>query len=197
MKGPRAVCGLAMLAAGLTLAGAAQAEDRQDFETCLAVAMDQFERSLRRNPGPAQPDVSLLSQRHVLVCGGAGIQTCDLQDDRIACQEDLRARQDALTALILGSLPTPDALQTPASHWSDGLYPTLWNIAHGRSAGPDCAGQRPLLEAWCDAVEANRRLATAVMAWQLARLLDAVPSAVEVGWSAPAPPPRPQPRPEL
>ena len=179
----------------LACAGGAQAQEREDFATCLAGAMDRFERSLRRNPGPADPDVALLTQRYVLICGGAGIQTCDLQEDRVACQAALRAEQDTVTASVLAALPAPEALTAPASHWSDNLYPTLWEIARGSSAGPDCTGQRALLEAWCEAVEANRRLAAAVMTWQLARLLEAVPSAVEAGWARPAPPPRPAPRP--
>ncbi len=172
-----------------------RAEERADFETCIAAAMGRFERALRRNPGPDAPDIRLLSQRDVLVCGGAGIQSCDLQDDRIACQAALTAEHDALTASILSALPEPDALSAPETQWSAGLYPQMWEIARGSSAGPDCSGQRPLLEAWCDAVEANRRLASAVMTWQLARLLHAVPSAVEAGWAAPAPPPMPTPRP--
>ena len=165
-------------------ASAGQAQEREDFATCLAGAMDRFERSLRRNPGAGDPDVALLTQRYVLICGGAGIQTCDLQEDRVTCQAALRVEQDAVTAAVLAALPAPEALEAPASHWSESLYPTLWEIAQGSSAGPDCIGQRPLLEAWCEAVEANRRLAAAVMTWQLARLLEAVPSAVDAGWVA-------------
>ena len=179
----------------LVSTGVVQAQEREDFADCLAGAVDRFERSLARNPGPSDPNVALLTQRYVLICGGAGIQTCDLQEDRVACQAALRAEQDVVTAAVLAALPEPQVLGAPASHWADGLYPTLWEIASGSSAGPDCTGQRDLLEAWCEAVEANRRLAAAVMTWQLARLLEAVPSAVEAGWARPAPPPRPEPRP--
>ena len=174
----------------------ALAETGSDFEACLAVALDRFERTLARNPGPEAPDVSLLTQRYVLICGGAGIQRCDLQEDRVGCQAALTAEQDAVTDLVLAGLPAPLDLEAPRSHWSEGLYPVMWEIAHGSSAGPDCIGQRPLMAAWCEAVESNRRLAAAVMTWQLARLLGAVPSAVEAGWAAAAPAPRPTPRPE-
>jgi len=184
-----------MVAICVLITASAEAQERQSFETCLAIAMDRFERTLRRNPGPEAPDIALLSQRDVLICGGAGIQTCDLREDRIDCQADLRAEQDVVTRQVLAALPAPDALAAPNGHWSDGLYPTMWEIAHGSSAGPDCTGQRPLLEAWCEAVEANRRLAQAVMTWQLARLLDAVPPAADAGWVSEAPPPRPVARP--
>lgn len=188
----RVVCACLLL-----LAGSASAQTRPDFETCIAEAMGRFERALTRNPGPEAPDIRLLSQRDILVCGGAGIQDCDLQEDRVSCQAMLTDRQDVLTGQVLAALPDPDALSVPASHWSDSLYPQMWEIARGSSAGPDCSGQRPLLEAWCEAVEANRRLASAIMTWQLARLLDAVPSPVEAGWAGPPPPPRPNWRPEV
>lgn len=188
----RLVCALFVMLA----AGPVAAQARMDLDTCIASAMGRFERTLARNPGPQAPDIRLLSQRDVLVCGGAGIQTCDLQEDRVICQANLRAEQDALTAAVLAALPAPDTLDVPQTHWSEALYPQLWEIAHGSSAGPDCTGQRPLLEAWCEAVEANRRLASAILAWQLARLLEAVPSAVEAGWAGPPPPPRPAPRPD-
>ncbi|MEM9319819.1 MAG: hypothetical protein AAGA70_12560 [Pseudomonadota bacterium] len=177
------------------LANAATAQDRPDFATCIAIAMGRFERALERNPGPEAPNIALLSQRDVLICGGAGIQTCDLQDDRIGCQNQLSAEQVALRAEVLASLPRPGALEAPETGWSQSLYPQMWEIAHGRSAGPDCAGQGALMEAWCRAVEINRDLAMAIMTWQMARLLQAVPSAPEAGWIAPAPPPMPVPRP--
>ncbi|MEM1273181.1 MAG: hypothetical protein AAGF88_05145 [Pseudomonadota bacterium] len=182
----------------LCVTGAVQAEAQSgdaEFANCIDVALASFERELIRNPGPEDPDITLLSQRDVLVCGGAGIQSCDFLEDRVACQDALRVQQDDMRVAILETLPHPSDVASLETHWAVALYPQLWALAYGQSAGPDCAGNGALMAAWCGAVETNRDLAMAIMTWQMARLLEAAPSAIALGWAAPAPPPQPVPRP--
>ncbi|MEM9756429.1 MAG: hypothetical protein AAF914_10565, partial [Pseudomonadota bacterium] len=95
---------------------------------------------------------------------------------------------------VLATLPGPEAPAGLAAQWSDGLYPTLWEIAHGTSAGPDCAATRPIMRAWCETNQASGKLAEAVMLWQLARLLGIAEPAVAAGWAEDTPI-RPEPRP--
>ena len=52
------------------------------------------------------------------------------------------------------------------------------------------------MQAWCEAREANSRLRSAVLAWQVARFLGVADPAVEAGWAKPPPPVRPHARPE-
>jgi hypothetical protein len=99
--------------------------------------------------------------------------------------------------------PAPDAVPAPASPqparasgFAETLYAQVWHLARGSSAGPDCAGMDPQLEAWCEAREANNRLRPTVLLWQVARYLDSVPPAIETGWANPPPPTRPRMRPE-
>ena len=80
--------------------------------------------------------------------------------------------------------------------FADVLYEQLFHLAHGMSAGQDCAGHSPRMEMWCRAREANGRLRAAVIAWQVARHQDMVPPAFEAGWIAAPDPVRPRSRPE-
>ena len=123
----------------LLIATGAQADiPRGDFDQCIASEMARFERSLPRS-SPEAPDIHPAQHAGASAfCGGAGIQHCDFQEDRIGCQDALTARQDAMTAAVLGSLP--QTVDVPPSHWSENLYPLLQALAHGSSAGDDCAG---------------------------------------------------------
>ena len=92
---------------------------------------------------------------------------------------------------IVGQTPG----QIPGEPGSDlAFYARLHALAHGRSAGADCAGHDEQMTAWCAAREANRRLQNAVLAWQLARFMGAAPDAVTAGWADQPPPLRPRAR---
>jgi hypothetical protein len=77
-----------------------------------------------------------------------------------------------------------------------GLYPQLWDVAHGISAGDDCAGADDPVAAWCDTHEARLKLTEAVALWQVARLMGVAGAAVDLGWGSEAMPFQPVPRPE-
>ncbi|MFZ5963880.1 hypothetical protein ACOXXX_13080 [Thalassococcus sp. BH17M4-6] len=167
-----------------------------EFAICMDREVARYERALRRHldgPDPETFDIGGVDE--VDYCGTVGIVRCDISDAPLPCQRDLRAEQDALAEKVRASLPAPEAVAGAHAEVSDGLYPQVWALAHGRSAGPDCTGSSEVLEVWCEAREANRRLQLAVLAWQVARFLDATPTAVAAGWASLPVPTRPRARP--
>ncbi len=188
-------CGLV---GGLLLAGASQAQaDWPDYETCIDIAVGQFEQTLMRSRNQAsEANFDIVDRDNIDFCGVLAIVTCDVSDDRFACQANLAARQTALRGQVLESLPEPDAVRGLDPNWSDGLYPQIYAVAHGSSAGPDCEGGDPAYEAWCITRQASLKVAEAISVWQVARVLGAVDTAIELGWANEPPPTPPTPRPE-
>ncbi|MBF9034219.1 hypothetical protein HKCCE2091_08195 [Rhodobacterales bacterium HKCCE2091] len=188
--------GLAILAAVATAGAGAASAQVEDHATCMARAIALFEdEATRIEPPLARTDLAALRPDRVETCGLGAIVLCDLSDDRVPCQRALAGEQAALTEAVLAAAPPPEDLAGRDGHWSDGLYPVLWALGHGSSAGPDCEGSTEMMAAWCDTREESRRLAGAVTLWQLARLLGGAEPALEAGWIGPPPPPRPEPRP--
>lgn len=174
----------------------AQPDPLPDFATCMDMTVARYEQDLRRlraRPEEAR-DFDIGDVRGVDFCGTVGIVRCDRSEDPLPCQRRLSAEQDALKDRVLTLLPAPDTV--PGAGFAHALYPQVWELAQGRSAGPDCAGQEPAMQAWCEAREANSRLRSAVLAWQVARFLGVADPAVEAGWAKPPPPVRPHARPE-
>ncbi|KUF09102.1 hypothetical protein [Pseudoponticoccus marisrubri] len=167
------------------------------FTPCFDNEVARFERALKRRRETFDaPEFDFASVAGVDYCGQIGITLCDdTVEDRIACQGALRDRLDALGARVLEGLPPPESVAGRDGVWSDGLYPVLWALAHGSSAGPDCAGTRPLLASLCEVRAANARLSDVMLLWQLARFLDMAESGVAAGWARPPPPTRPWARP--
>ncbi|MCT4555835.1 MAG: hypothetical protein N4A53_14195 [Pelagimonas sp.] len=170
--------------------------DLPDFATCIDREIARYERELthhRTTPDAQKFEVG--DVRGVDYCGSVGITLCDRSANPVGCQHAFRGRQDRLNDTIRATLPTPDSLTGVNGQWSDTLYPLTHALAFGSSAGADCAGDTEVMEAWCAAREANRRLSTSILAWQLARFLDATPDAITAGWARPVPPTRPRARP--
>jgi hypothetical protein len=198
-----AAVGLLALALAFGAPGGARAQGAADasaavlagFERCLARAVARFETGLSRaRAAGGAPDFDLVERDSVAYCGVLAIAACDGTPAPLACQGALAARQEVRRAQVLADVPAPQAVAGRDPIWSDGLYPTLWAVARGRSAGPDCAGADPAYAAWCAARQTGLKLAEAVALWQVARLLGAAGPAVEAGWVAPpryAPVPRP------
>lgn len=181
------------------LAGPVRAEEAPlpDFATCMAIHADRYERDLKRHKaGPEADSFEIGSMRPTDFCGTVGIVLCDRSEAPLPCQHALAEQQEAMRQKVLAVLPAPEEVAGRQGAGSDALYPAVYALAHDRSAGDDCAGDTEVMAAWCAAREANRRLASAVLAWQLARYLDAAPPATEAGWARPAPPTRPRSRPE-
>lgn len=188
------------LAAVAPLALGAEAEPRPplpDFAACMDEEVARYERALKRlREMPEEQGFEIGDERGTGYCGSVGIVLCDRLEvpERVqACQIDLAAEELALAARIRATLPDPAAIAAPGA-FEAALYPMVHALAEGVSAGPDCEGAAPAMAAWCEAWEANNRLSSAVLAWQLARFLDAVPPATESGWASPPPPKRPQAR---
>jgi hypothetical protein len=186
-----------MVAAAPALAQA-EPEPLPDYATCMAEAVAHFEMEFfRTGVAETDADFTIMTRRRVEYCGTIGIVLCDRSGQPFECQAELAREQEALRAAILASLPAPEAVAGQGyAAWSEGLYPTLWAVAHGSSAGPDCAGSDPAMEAWCITREASLKVTEAISLWQLARLLGVAGPAVEAGWIDAPPPPRPVPRPE-
>ena len=160
-----------------------------DFKTCNDAGIARFELDLKRAKsahyqGLADP----VDAAQVDVCGVNGIIQCDRGDAPLPCQHALATRQEALRMAILESLPAANSEPT------NQLYPSVLALAHGSSAGDDCAGSTPVMEAWCEAREATRRVEMAVLAYQLAREEGAMEPAFELGWAQEPQPVRPKAR---
>lgn len=197
----KALAGAACLAAVAGLPGHAQDQPLPDFSSCMDLEMARFERALGRLQALPEPaDFEIGDVRGVEFCGTLGIVKCDRSEAPLPCQRALAKSQDALLTTILQALPEPKepSMDDPehSALWTDQLYPQLYALAHDSSAGPDCAGNTATMQAWCEAREANRRVMSAVLTWQLARYLGEVPDAVTAGWAQVPPPTRPQARPQ-
>ncbi|WP_338548485.1 hypothetical protein [Roseovarius phycicola] len=174
----------------------ASEEPLPDFAECMAAEIARYEQALQIiAPSEAQnAGFPLAEVGGVEFCGTVGIVICDRSENPLGCQRALAVEQDILRARVLDQLPAP--IQDDATDsFAQQLYGTTWALAHGMSAGQDCAGYQPQLEMWCRAREANGRLRAAVMAWRVARHLGTVPPAAEAGWIADARPQRPRLRP--
>ncbi|MCV2893959.1 hypothetical protein [Lentibacter sp. XHP0401] len=164
-------------------AGAAWAEEAEPiaaFAPCLQGEIAQFERDLKRARLDSYDGLApYVDARGADVCGANGIVLCDHGDNPVPCQHALAEEQEALREAVLLSLPVPAGA---------GLYGRVYALANGHSAGDDCAGTTPVMEAWCEAREATHRFEMAVLAYQLARDAGVVAPAYELGWvQAPAP----------
>jgi hypothetical protein len=179
----------------LALALVAAPAGAEGFDTCFSQAIAHFDMDFART-GPAQTaeDFAIVTRDRVEFCGTLAIVACDRGPDPQGCQRGLAADQMALRGRVLASLPSPDAM--PPAPVLPGLYPRLWAVAHGSSAGDDCAGADDPVAAWCETHEARLKLAEAVALWQVARLLGAAGPAVDLGWVGAAMPYRPMPRPD-
>lgn len=168
-----------------------------EFGTCMNIEIAQYERALGqlRNRAVAKQIFDIGRVDGVEFCGTIGIVRCDRSDTPLPCQNVLTQTQEALRAQVLMQLPPPPDGDSSKAFPGD-LYAQLLALAHGISAGPDCAGTNEVLRVWCETREANGRLRLAVQAWQIARYLDQVVPAIEAGWASPPPPLRPRARPE-
>lgn len=174
------------------VAGPAGAEG---FDACFARAIAHFEMGFARTgPATTLEDYALVTRDRVHHCGSLAIVACDRGDAPQLCQRRLAADQRALTARLLASLPVP--ADVPAPDLLPGLYPQLWDVAQGMSAGDDCAGADDPVAAWCDTHEARLKLTEAVALWQVGRLMGVAGSAVDLGWASEPMPLRPVARPE-
>lgn len=197
----RLICGVTVLCgAGVASDAVAQEVDfgrnALDYPTCMAIAVDQFETALTRSRNTqAAPNFDLVMRDPFDYCGVLAIVQCDRSAEPERCKEALAVEQLALREAILASVPAPEVVAGRDPIWSDGLYPQLWEVAHGSSAGPDCDGADAAYAAWCATRQASLKVAEAVSLWQVARLLGAAETAVEAGWASPAPPPEPVQRP--
>ena len=167
----------------------------EEFDACFAQSIAHFEMEFARTgvAGTVE-DFALVTRDRVHHCGSLAIVACDRGASPQECQRALAADQRALTARVLHSLPAPAEVPEPAL--LPGLYPQLWDVAHGISAGDDCAGSEDPIAAWCETHEARLKLTEAVALWQVARLMGVAGAAVELGWVSEAMPFRPVARPE-
>ena len=167
----------------------------EGFDACFAQSIAHFEMGFART-GVAETveDFALVTRDRVHHCGTLAIVACDRGAAPQSCQRALAADQRALTARVLGSLPAP--ADVPVPDLLPGLYPQLWDVAHGSSAGDDCAGAEDPVAAWCETHEARLKLTEAVALWQVARLMGVAGAAVDLGWVGEAMPFRPVARPE-
>ncbi len=191
---PAAIAALVCLTGGQAWA---TGEARPEFATCIDTQVAYFERDyppMTQTGGEAGFQNGLFDW--VDYCGMVGIIDCDYAEDPLECQRTLRADLDGMRNDILAGLPAPTSVTGRAGEWSDELYPRVWALANGFSAGEDCAGTQDAFGVWCEAREATGRLKLAILAWQIARYLNAAEPAVVAGWAAPPPPMRPRARPE-
>ena len=177
----------------LLFAGAALAQSPEplpDFTSCKDAEIAQFERDLARARTPDYQGLAPhVDVRGIDVCGVGSIILCDRTEAPLPCQHLLADKQEALRGEILLSLPAPEAAAN-----SGRLYGAVFALAAGSSAGDDCAGSTPVMEAWCEAREATRRVEMAVLAYQLARDKGDIAPAFELGWAQKPAPVRPKAR---
>lgn len=179
----------------IVLAFCARPAGAEGFAPCFDRAIAHFEMGFAR-AGVAETveDFALVTRDRVHHCGSLAIVACDRGAAPQSCQRALAADQRALTTRVLDSLPPP--AEVPPQDLLPGLYPQLWDVAHGSSAGDDCAGADDPVAAWCETHEARLKLTEAVALWQVARLMGVAGAAVDLGWVSEAMPFRPVARPE-
>ncbi|MBV7409435.1 hypothetical protein [Maritimibacter sp. DP1N21-5] len=177
------------------LATPATGQDLPDLQTCLNSYVDDYEWLLEVHADDVLEDIEggIWHVEEVPNCVTMAIMICDAAEASYACQRDLADEERALAEAIRAGLPDPDR---GGDGWAKRLYAATYDLAHGISAGDDCAGTEDPMTSWCLAREEGNRLRDAVSAWQVARYLDLVPPATEAGWAGPPPPLRPLPRPE-
>lgn len=172
-------------------------EPLPDFATCMDMEAERYERALKRlREMPDEQEFEIGDERGTGYCGSVGIVLCDrleVPEEVQACQLRLAGEELELAAKVRASLPDPSEVDA-GGPFERALYPQVYALAEGISAGPDCDGAAPAMQTWCEAWEANNRLSTAVLAWQLARFLGVAETATEAGWARPAPPVRPRAR---
>ncbi|MBU2982061.1 hypothetical protein KO498_09580 [Lentibacter algarum] len=192
MRGLLLIIALAVCAQRLS---AEELEFIADFDSCKDAEIARFELDRVRAVSELyQGQADHVEAAQIDVCGVNGIILCDRSDEPLACQHALAAKMEALRVEILASLPAPESLDADMEQPSGALYEKVWALASGSSAGPDCAGNTPVLEAWCEAREATRRVELAVLAYQLARDQGTVAQAYELGWARVPAPVRPRVR---
>lgn len=194
--GSRAQIGGGALAALVGLAGAARGQEAlPPFGACLDAEVARYEWKLQvhRNRDLDAPDFDLWDVRGVEYCGNIAVTLCDRAAAPLRCQKALAGAQHVLHGHVMAGLPEPEA---PGESLPERLYHKAWHLARDVSAGPDCAGATEVMATWCTAREANLRLKSAVLAWQVGRFLGLAEPAVRAGWAKPPPPPRPRLRPE-
>ncbi len=200
MRGGRAYITAAVLA--LTAAFADRADAQQgsgrlpDFASCLATEVARYEWRLRlhRHRALEAADFDLWDVGGVEFCGNIAVTRCDRSAAPLPCQKTLAGAQRQLHGQVMAGLPEPER---PGTSLPERLYHTAWHLARDVSAGPDCAGAGEVIATWCTAREANLRLKSALLAWQVGRYLGLAVPAITAGWAKPPPPPRPRARPEV
>lgn len=189
---------VAMLWAGGAVAQDPAPDPLPSFTACMDEEAARYERALRGLRGMSEAQAFEIGDtRGVGYCGSVQFVRCDRQETLKAvqdCQLAFAAEQDALSEKVRATLPEPAEVAGQGSAFEQALYPQLYDLAFGHSAGPDCAGDIPQRGTWCTAWEANNRLSSAFLAWQLARYLDAAQTAVVAGWAEVPPPKRPRAR---
>jgi len=176
----------------------AQGNELPDVQTCLNSHVARYEWLLDMHKGTPVEEIpgGIWHVEHVSNCGTIGIVRCDMAEDledRIACQIELAEELDGLTDKVKADLPDPETIE--GNHWPERLYAISHALAHGTSAGADCANQAELVEVWCEANNASNRLRTTMLAWEVGRYLGQTPDAIEAGWAGPPPIIRPRARP--
>lgn len=190
-----------VLTAGLGLcpchAQEAEREPLPDFGTCMDLEAARYERTLKRlREMPEEQEFEIGDERGTGYCGSVGIVLCDRLEvpaEVQGCQLALAGEQLALAAKVRAALPDPAEVET-GGPFEQALYPQVYALAEGISAGPDCDGAERAFQTWCEAWEANNRLSTAVLAWQLARFMGVAEPATKAGWADTPPPVRPRAR---
>ncbi len=92
---------------------------------------------------------------------------CEVSDNSLICQRRLRAAFEGLGEDVRAVLPDPDGVEGVLAP----LYGQVWALAHGATAGDDCAGWDYRRGLWCDSFQAVLKVEEAVHAWQVARLM--------------------------
>jgi len=118
-----------------------------DFETCLRGEILRYEQAVDAfAPTPAEKaGYPLANVNGVEFCGTIGIVICDRSEEPLGCQKALAVEQDIWRARVLTELPEPkDAEGAEVEKpFAEVLYEQLFHLAHGMSAGQDCAGHSP------------------------------------------------------
>lgn len=147
------------------------------YDSCLIAANAAFEAALDDSMSRASdPNFDMVGGGAFDFCAVLEIGDCDGTNDRFACQAVLTDVMVALRGDIWAEIPAPQDVAGLDPIWSDGLYPSLWAVVQGVSAGPDCAGATQAYTVWCEARAASRSLSDVITLRQVARVLGVVPA---------------------